>query len=375
MGQHDGKILGVLSKLIWTRGEKRIELLRQGIIWADEDQDVENSVMFRLDLLEQYMFLNRDEDSIRLFNWCLAVYEREPEKIKNQVSDLLWKYKWVANAVPDFPDITWEAMDRMYEDMRRHYKANGFNDRAVYVCRTSAEIDAGRLDAAKASVEKWRSMERDESADCLACELDTYACFLLECGRTDEAFETADPIFRGDKRCTSVPATTYLKFLVPLLQRKETDRAMRYARKARKKFDDLYVSSVGDYLRFTALTLQISEGFTVLAKYFPMAAGAKNKNKLWSFLLGTRLLLRQACEHGQGKIPLGLAASRNGFEGIDAGATAETLLPVVERVCRDIAQQFDKRNGNTHFAQTLPKEDKLLALTCQPRVRHWWWPF
>src|SRR5439155_17014048 len=82
-------------------GPAKIGLLEEAVRLADTHGDTEAGFNIRLTLMEASSFAGRPDLLLVAFSWCLAQHDRDPDLFGDE--DLLWKYKWVVNHLPDFP--------------------------------------------------------------------------------------------------------------------------------------------------------------------------------------------------------------------------------------------------------------------------------
>ena len=116
-------------------GKAQYALCDEAVRLADAHQDVEAGFHARQEYVKATMFSGQPDKMLVAFTWCLAQVDRDPERF--DLYRLLWQYKWVVNALPDFPTITRRQIEEMFADMERRFLAFGATPQAVWNKRRS----------------------------------------------------------------------------------------------------------------------------------------------------------------------------------------------------------------------------------------------
>ena len=69
------------------------------------------------------------------FAWCLAEYDRHPDRYQDWYSLLLWYFKYVVPSLTTFPEVPLDRTYAVLDDMQRRYQAGGHSLHAVYQYR------------------------------------------------------------------------------------------------------------------------------------------------------------------------------------------------------------------------------------------------
>ncbi|MBY0456190.1 MAG: hypothetical protein K2V38_02515, partial [Gemmataceae bacterium] len=114
-------LVGAASAL--DPGAAKIAVLEEAVRVADTHNDIDLGFAVREELIHAATFGGRPDVSMVAFAWCLARYDKEPDRF--DPSGLLWKYKWVLDAVAEYPQFSREQIESMLADMERRYKEAG----------------------------------------------------------------------------------------------------------------------------------------------------------------------------------------------------------------------------------------------------------
>ncbi|EMO76953.1 hypothetical protein LEP1GSC127_3969 [Leptospira kirschneri str. 200801925] len=90
---------------------------------ADLRKNKELGFEVRLALIEAGIFSGAIDKALISFSWCLSQVDQNPEKFSEE--DLLWKYKWIIENLPAFPQIKKEQILEMLEDLEKRYEKTG----------------------------------------------------------------------------------------------------------------------------------------------------------------------------------------------------------------------------------------------------------
>src|SRR5579884_3112427 len=98
-------------------GPSKLALLEEAVRLADVHQDTALADEARDDLIRTATFSGYPEKSLVAFSWRLAQSDRDPEVFPEQA--LLWQYKWIANSLKYFPQITRTQIEDAFDDLAR----------------------------------------------------------------------------------------------------------------------------------------------------------------------------------------------------------------------------------------------------------------
>jgi hypothetical protein len=339
-------------------GPSQIALLEEAARLADTHGFDEQGFEIREELIHSCTFSGYPEKSLVAFAWCLACCDRDPERYG--VEDILWKYKWVAGSLSGFPQISREQIESMIADMKRRYQEAGAGLRPVYRLQCDLALDMGDFGAAREHQRRWESAPRDWLTDCVACEVDAAVYYHLLMGDAARAVAEAGPILAGRFCCTEVPHHTLARLLIPLLRLGRLEEAAECHRRGYRLIAGRreFVTHVANHLTYLALTDKYSRAVALLEKHLPLAMGMNHLSRQFVFYLAAALLLGRLVEKGKTRLPLRLPPQ---FRADDEGNhDVAALLEWIQGDLDDLANRFDRRNGNDYHKRQIADHRELL---------------
>jgi hypothetical protein len=307
----------------------------------------------RLDAIWDY---SRGGDKAReflAFSWCLATYDRQPEIADEYAAHhLLWVFKWIVAALPDFPDVPLERTYAVLDDMQRRYQLGGHSLHAVYQHRWVVAQAVGDDDGAEHWYAQMLHAPRGSLSDCRGCVPTDQVWYLARLGRNAEAVEAGTPAL--DATCAAQPKGILTAMLVPYLRTGMLDEAVRAHvtayRQVRHERDNL--AKCGEHALFCGLTGNEARGLEIVEQHLPwLDRPCTPHSELW-FCSGAAQVLGRLCETGKGDLTL----QRRTDDGSARWETtvAHTRDEMAARA-RELAARFDARNGNTATSERISR--------------------
>src|SRR5262249_8201315 len=146
----------------------KVALFEEAVRLADTHGDAWRGYNLRHGLIHAATFGGHPEKALVAFTWCLA--HCDPEFEGRLGHDMLWKYKWIADHLVNFPQIPRAQIESVFEDMTRRYRKAGAGMRTLHKLRSSAALDMGERALAVKHHQAWRRAARDAASDCAACD-------------------------------------------------------------------------------------------------------------------------------------------------------------------------------------------------------------
>jgi hypothetical protein len=342
-------------------GPARLMLLEEAVRLADSAGDAELGFDVRQELIHAATFGGYPEKSLVAFTWCLA--QRDRDHGGQLGHGMLWKYKWIGNALPEFPQIPLGQIHGVLDDMSRRYEQAGMSLRAVHKLRCGLAMGMGDREAARAHHRAWREAAVDSVSDCPACERNhrvKYLCFL---GREAEGMTYAAPILQGRLRCAEIPHATFARVLVPLVRLGRVEEAMAYHRQGLRLVTSnrSFVREVALHLTFLALTDNLAHAVRLLEKHLGWALEKEGHARRFDFFLAVRFLLERLEAAGKAAVRLRLPAALPLRSPGGEYAVGE-LAAWFDADLQALAARFDARNGTDWFARRLAENRALKVL-------------
>lgn len=292
----------------------------------------------------------RFEDLFMSLAWCLAVSDREPERFG--ASSVLWQYKWVATAAPEYAGVPRSVLERIIEDLRTRYAKAGWGVRAALHKQLEIWSIMGEYTRAASLVPEWRAAPRDRGADCLACEASFLVDLLANSGQDKEAVREARPLMSGRLSCVTVPHSTFGTLLLPLTRLGRHDEALGLYDRGRRLVASMSTGRctlTAPYLAFASFIGEIEQALAMLRATLPeaMVLRSDRDRALWFGYAGVaaQYLNRRDVQSAM----IGSIA--------DIVEDPEVRLSELARQFSEIAQEhsglLDRRNGNSHYSKWL----------------------
>lgn len=319
-------------------GPAKIGVLEEAIRLADTHLSIKERFDARMELVYTCIFAGHGHKAIVAFAWCLAQYDQDPERSSDY--NMMWNYKWVADRLLSFPDISIVQVNEALADMKQRFISLGYSP-AYYDClKMYQAMMLEKSDQAATYYEQWIQQPSDAMSDCRACTLAAQAEALLFLGRFTEAVEVAEPIFDGRRTCHSVPHRTYADFLYPLLVQNELDTAAEYHRKGYELIQgepDMMESATKHLIYLTVI--DSDRAISCLETFLPSIVETSETKVKYGFFLAASILLDELGERAEGAIHF------------PAGQTATSI----KRQLAELATQFDRQNETNVFTRKVKR--------------------
>ncbi len=293
-----------------------------------------------LELQEAYTYGSEPRKSPVVFARLLTLFDEQPDVFDERLRHMLfWRFKWVANALRQLPEIPLASMRQWLTEMRDRYEKAGLGLQPYY--GQSYQLAAHVGEDTTLAYELWAGRTRTRLSDCEACETCERALYHLMAGDDERALRTWEPVLAGKEFCQEEPARSLSYALLPLLRTGSADRAreLHLAGYRGCRRNPSMSGEVGRHLEFCALTGNEARGLELLAENRNLFDEVDSPLDLLDFLTGVEVLLQRVEFLGHGELP---AAGYAGRTWTAAGLRAE-----VGGRADDLAARFDARNGTT----------------------------
>ncbi|MFC8734535.1 hypothetical protein ACFT5B_18930 [Luteimicrobium sp. NPDC057192] len=338
-------------------------LLDQALALAVEGEDEVREYRARMRLTASANMTGDTDTVLSSFAWCVGMHDRDPERFPTSGpdvgGDLLWHYKWMSGALSLNPVFPAEQIHAVLDDMAQRYDRAGVGRSGVVMARFGAAAANGWADEAEAAFAELQVTPDDEYSHCDACVRSETAEWLASHGREDEALRLYDEMVAEGYACGEEPERALSQALVPMLRAGRFDDAraahLRSYRDARGNAGNLGI--VARHLTFCAVSGNEARGLSMLERHLAWF-GHDGLNALEHFeaLAAAALLLDAVTAAGHGDAPVRGSDGTElvPFVGEHEGRwAADELAPRAWEAAARIAEAFDARNGNAHFAERL----------------------
>ncbi|MER6205906.1 hypothetical protein [Streptomyces sp. NPDC001642] len=296
-----------------------------------------------LELQEAYTYGSEPRKSPVVFARLLTLFDEQPDLFDERLRHMVfWRFKWVANALRQLPEIPVTSLRQWLTEMRDRYEKADLGLQPYYGQAYQLATHVG--EDTTIAYELWAGRTRTRLSDCEACEICERALYHLTAGDDERALRTWESVLAGKESCQEEPARSVSYALLPLLRTGGTDRARELHlvgyRSCRR--NPAMSQEVGRHLEFCALTGNEARGLELLAENRNLFDEVDSPLDLLGFLTGVEVLLQRVELLGHGELP---AAGYAGRTWTVAGLRAE-----VRGRADDLAARFDARNGTTAHA-------------------------
>ncbi|MFJ8790160.1 tetratricopeptide repeat protein [Streptomyces sp. NPDC102462] len=296
--------------------------------------------------LKVYNYSSEKDKMFVPFARLLRMWDERPEDFDAyETHSLHWVFKWMSAGMLDQPHIPLASVERWLAEMAHRYRLAGYSERAVHAAEFSVAAHIGELDRAERAYAAWLAADRDDMADCHACELHGQGGWQVRRGRDAEAIELWRPVLAGEYTCAHEPHTVLASSLAPLLRlgRAEQARAhhLRGFRLVRPM--ESMRGAYADHVEFCALTGNEARGLELLAERPAYFTDTGQPRSRLDFLAVVTLLMDRMTELGLGgqRVP--------GPEG--RAWSAGELAAHARAKALELAARFDRRNGTSYVGE------------------------
>ena len=339
----------------------KVSLLEEAVRIADLHNDIECGYDLRQDLIEAATFSGRIDVLMVAFSWCVAQYDRDPERFDEH--DLLWKYKWALADAPDFPQVSRQQIDSLLTDMERRYKAGGHSLHAVHQMRRDAMVAMNDKPAAKKAHTAFTKARVDWLSDCKACTASNTGGYHELFEKWDDVWKSYEPIVKGKLSCHSEPLRSTSSALLPLVRLGKAAKAkeLQTAMTKRLARDENPTPQAAEHLVFLSVVDETAKAKRVLERYLPKGLEAVSGLERLSMLNAAIVFCGRLLNNGTTAIKVQLPAHLPKADDKGRRDVAE-VRAWFEGEARKLAEQFDARNGNDGNVRALAALPELLEL-------------
>ncbi|MFC0027931.1 tetratricopeptide repeat protein [Micromonospora chaiyaphumensis] len=328
------------------RGPARFAALDALFRHADAAGDIPFAFSARMNAISDFHHGGDPTRAFLAFSWCLSVFDKQPEVVGRQYAhSLLWDFKWIVWALPQFPDIPLDRTMAVLDDMQRRYQLAGHSLHAVHQHRWLVAHHVGDMSAAQESYDRMLTAKRDTMSDCSACVPSGQVRHLTSLGRFEEAITVGEPFKRGG--CSEQPQWMLSELLTPYLRTGRFDEAVEAHRDGYRRIRDdrHHLDNLAQHVLFCGLTGNEPRGLELVERHLNWLERPSSPYAAMEFAASAALVLGRLRASGRGD----LVVSRRSDDGTRRWeATVAEVHDEVAQQARTIAARFDARNGNRH---------------------------
>jgi len=337
-----------LRSQVWElpNGKQKMSVMEEAIRVADEHLTPSDAYEARMSYSNMAVDSGYPERLLVSFSWCLAEFDRSPGE--HSAHMIMWHYKWVLGKVWQLSQIGTGEIERIFADFKERCLKLGYSLRPYYQQLVNYNLAKGELVEAQRCYKEWKTAKRDHFSDCSACEQNLYGRYYFDLNQNKRGMRLLKPILEGKIRCRSVPQTTYVSMIEPLLKMGQFEQAKETAKKAIRSLEGAaYLTEFGLMLEYYALA-DMPKAVKLIERTLPFGLECRMPWTRLQYFVSVRLFLQQW--HSLG---------RRRKLAIPAHVTSEWVEQEIAR----LAEAFDRRNGNS-YCRTLAasKERQMIKL-------------
>ncbi|MEV6205827.1 hypothetical protein [Kitasatospora sp. NPDC051914] len=280
------------------------------------------------------------------FSWCLAAYDREPERFAgHHEHTLLWQFKWMVYSVQQFPDVPLGRTLDLLDDMERRYRRGGHSMHAVLQHRGLVAESLGDLEQAQDFYEQMALTRRDGLSDCSGCVPSSQVRTLVALGRDEEAIRIGEPARRSG--CTEQPQWINSELLLPYVRTGLGEQAAEAHRSAYRRIRDNphHLGELASNVLFCVYSGNLGRGLDLVERHLSWLDRARTPFAEMEFAAAAAAVLSAVEAGGEG-------ASTLRFPAVEGrrrpDARVADLAAELRARALSVAARFDTRNGNTY---------------------------
>ncbi|MFH9660459.1 tetratricopeptide repeat protein [Streptomyces sp. NPDC017248] len=290
--------------------------------------------------LKVYNYSSEKDRMFVPFARLLRLWDERPEVFDAyETHTLHWVFKWMSAGMLDQPHIPLSSIEKWLGEMEHRYRLAGHSERAVRSAEFSVAAHIGDLPRAERAYAAWLAADRDEMADCHACELHGQGVWQVRCGRDAQALRLWQPVLEGEFACAHEPHSVLASSLAPLLRLGRLDEARAHHLRGFRLVRPMESmrGAYAEHVEFCALTGNEARALELLAERPAYFTDTGDPRSRLEFLAVVALLMDRLTALGLGGQRVPGPAGRTWTAGeLAAHARAEAT---------GLAERFDRRNG------------------------------
>lgn len=336
--------LAAVQEAIWDnydrpRGIAQATQAERILAGAEELGQPEALVKALLHLVSSYEYTAERGRILVPFARVLKIWDTSPEAFDEADTWALhWYFKWASSGMLRTADVPLAAIEQWLEQMRTRYRIAGHSARPVWQAEHLIATHLGDAARAQAALERWWAADRDEMADCDACETADRGNWFASQGEDSAALEAWAPVLAGAETCAEEPHRVLAAALLPLVRQGRLEEASSAHLRgyALTRGSESLTAAIARHIEFCALTGNEARGLEILTERSAGFADTDTEARM-AFLAATALLLDRLVVLGRADLAVPGPA---GDEW-----TAGTLAVHARVEALAIAARFDARNG------------------------------
>lgn len=349
-------------------GFRAMETLLKGLELVGEDEVLEYRIRMRI--VARAGEIGDVDETLSNFDWCVHHNDLDPTRFPTQIDDedLLQFYTWVPAILMDLAEVPRERVLQSLDAMEQRWLREGMGLSMVLEERFVEAFRSGRPEEAQEYLDAI-AQESGDAASCATCLQAERVEFLLDQGKETEALEAFDALIDSEESCDREPEAVMGRVLLPLLRADRSDDAVKahWLGYQLVRHDARMLPTIAQHVEFCAVTGNAGRAMVLLERHL-VDLGADRTD---GFQFQSLLAIGAACE------ALTLQEGTSGPVQVDPHVTEEllgmgqeaptvaTLAQAARRRARELAREFDRRNGTDRYSR-LVREANARVLNTYP---------
>jgi hypothetical protein len=336
-------------------GDAKVAMFTSAVREADLSRSLEDRFGTRLALIRAATFSGRYETALPAFAWCVAQYERAPEKYAAYEYSLLWQFKGILYGVVEAPQIEAEQVEQLLQQMTILYRRTGRSQRTVDFVRYRIAMQFGDRATTTSTYAKWRSKPRDASSDCIACEADSEVSYFELLDDHDRAIAVAEPCLSRTLQCAEVPHRTIATTLRSFALAGRYEEGDRFQREGYRliRSNREFIQKLSLHIAYLVHRERFKEASQLVERHIHWAVTTHERRGQYYFYLAAEMACeRLAAVQPRSKLRLPAAIADRESDGPCGAADAEQWF---RRRRKELGSRFDARCSSSFYGEELPR--------------------
>ena len=319
---------------------KKLQTIEEWIGQAHEEEDFYMEYQLRMKQNEVALDVARYDLIMDNFSWCLDIFELNKETL--DVEPLLCQFKWFLAYIDYFPRISREEIQEYMIYYQALLLEHSYSLRSYYQLQVMHSMNRGDTDDVRFFREKWLQETVDDTCDCTYCEKSLQFRIHILLDEDKQALQIGQSLLNGTFSCEEVPHTIYPHLLLPAWRQGMMEEAKSWQEQGyfsiRKK--NKYLIELSYMMLYLSIT-DIKKAYDLFLDHIELAEEQMDLHTRFYFYLASWCMLLKA-EHVR-------FYTEEEIEWFAAHVPA-------------LAEEFDERNGNTHYRDTIKEWTGYVSL-------------
>jgi tetratricopeptide (TPR) repeat protein len=336
---------------------RALEHLKTGLALAPDDDETQYRIRMRI--MERAGRLRVLDTVLEHFDWCVEKNHTDPQNFPTQIDecDLLTYYSWIPLLMMDETRIPRERILVALDAMEQRWLSEELGLGAVLEERFMEAFSSGRPELAEEYLNPLSAKFNDDPP-CDVCLDAERVDFLLEQGEEAQALDLFDQMVEAEVNCDREPEAVMAKVLLPLIGAgRPEDAAKAHWLGYQLVLDDpSMLPTIARHIEFCVLTGNFGRARVLLDRHLvdlgTNTSSAFQFESLLPLAVSMEVLSNQ--EDTVGDIILDPYVWKD-LLGLRRSPTLGSLARAAWKRARELAAEFDRRNGTGRYMRLVNK--------------------